>query len=63
MFGLTDGAVKSLEKVAVNPIGDGAAVLLRRRFGELAAGYDGQVTVGVSGGEVFSVTSSLARSR
>jgi extracellular elastinolytic metalloproteinase len=60
LFGLTPRAVESLEKVAVNPIGDGAAVLLRQRFGDLPAGHDGLVTVGVSGGKVLSVTSSLA---
>lgn len=61
LFGLTEEAVQSLEKVAVNPIGDGAAVLLRQRFGDLPAGHDGLVALGVSGGKVLSVTSSLAR--
>ncbi|XRQ04487.1 M36 family metallopeptidase, partial [Actinomadura welshii] len=61
LFGLDAGAVAALEKVAVNPIGDGAAVLLRQRFGELPAGHDGMVAVGVRGDEVVSVTSTLAR--
>ncbi|MGH3391193.1 MAG: M36 family metallopeptidase, partial [Actinomadura sp.] len=61
LFGLTADAVQSLEKVAVNPIGDGAAVLLRQRFGDLPAGHDGLVAVGVTDGTVFSVSSSLAR--
>ncbi|TDB94420.1 M36 family metallopeptidase [Actinomadura sp. 7K534] len=61
LFGLDAPAVTALEKVAVNPIGDGAAVLLRQRFGDLPAGHDGLVAVGVRGDEVVSVTSSLSR--
>ncbi|WP_240809948.1 M36 family metallopeptidase [Actinomadura sp. WMMA1423] len=61
LFGLDAAAVGALEKVAVNPIGDGAAVLLRQRFGTLPAGYDGLVAVGVSGGKVVSATSTLSR--
>lgn len=51
----------ALETVAVNPIGAGAAVLLRQRFGDLPAGVDGLVAIGVSGGQVRHVTSSLSR--
>ncbi|TDC97223.1 peptidase M36 [Actinomadura sp. 7K507] len=61
LFGLDAAAVAGLEKVAVNPIGEGAAVLLRQRFGDLPAGHDGLVAVGVTGGEVVSVTSTLSR--
>ncbi|TDD80687.1 peptidase M36 [Actinomadura darangshiensis] len=61
LFGLDAAAVGALEKVAVNPIGDGAAVLLRQRFGDLPAGYDGLVALGVTGGEVVSVSSTLSR--
>ncbi|MEZ7126967.1 M36 family metallopeptidase [Nonomuraea sp. AD125B] len=61
VFGLSAEAVDALEKVAVNPIGDGAAVLLRQRFGGLPAGVDGLVAVGVVNGAVRSVTSSLSR--
>ncbi|WP_225993735.1 M36 family metallopeptidase [Actinomadura rudentiformis] len=61
LFGLSEQSVAALERVAVNPIGKGAAVLLRQRFGNLQAGYDGQVAVGVVGGKVVSVSSTLAR--
>lgn len=61
LFGLDAAAVTALEQVAVNPIGDGAAVLLRQRFGALPAGYDGLVAIGVSGTKVVSVTSTLSR--
>ncbi|GAA3533887.1 hypothetical protein GCM10022419_011510 [Nonomuraea rosea] len=61
VFGLTDESVDALEKVAVNPIGSGHAVLLRQRFGDLPAGVDGLVAVGVAGGQVRHVTSSLSR--
>ncbi|MEV0823065.1 M36 family metallopeptidase [Nonomuraea rubra] len=61
VFGLTAEAVDALETVAVNPIGAGAAVLLRQRFGDLPSGVDGLVAIGVSGGQVRHVTSSLSR--
>ncbi|MGW0810190.1 M36 family metallopeptidase [Nonomuraea sp. NPDC002799] len=61
VFGLPAGAVDALEKVAVNPIGAGHAVLLRQRFGGLPAGVDGLVAIGVLDGTVRHVTSSLSR--
>ncbi|GLY81650.1 M36 family metallopeptidase [Actinoallomurus iriomotensis] len=60
MLGLTQKAVDSLEVVAVNPIGAGSAVLFRERFGSLPAGYDGLAAVGVAGGKVYLVSSTLA---
>ncbi|MFI6453857.1 M36 family metallopeptidase [Streptosporangium amethystogenes] len=62
LFGLSGEAVDALEKIAVNPIGGGYAVLLRQRFGDLPAGVDGQVVVGVKDGKVLHVTSTLSRS-
>jgi extracellular elastinolytic metalloproteinase len=61
LFGLDDKAVASLERLEVSPIGAGSAVLLRQRFGDLPAGYDGLVAVLVSGGSVVRVTSSMSR--
>ncbi|GAA3116372.1 M36 family metallopeptidase [Streptosporangium carneum] len=61
LFGLSAAEVDALEKVAVNPIGSGHAVLLRQRFGGLPAGVDGLVAVGVVGGRVEYVSSSLSR--
>ena len=61
VFGQTGASVNALETVAVNPIGKGAAVLLRQRFGGLPAGYDGQVSIGVVDGKVVHATSTLAR--
>ena len=61
VLGLTESGAAALEVVGVNPIGDGAAVLFRQRFGDLVAGYDGLLAVGVRGGEVWHVTSSLAQ--
>ncbi len=58
-FGLSAAAIDGLELVAVNPLGDGAAVLLRQRFGDLRAGVDGLVTVAVRDGEAQFVSSSL----
>ncbi|SDH50907.1 Peptidase propeptide and YPEB domain-containing protein [Sinosporangium album] len=61
LFGLPAAAVDALEKIAVNPIGAGHAVMLRQRFGTLPAGQDGTVTVGLADGKVFHVTSTLSR--
>ena len=44
------------------PMGQGAAVLFRQRFGGLHAGVDGLLAVGVRDGAVYYVSSSLARS-
>ncbi|GII90846.1 M36 family metallopeptidase [Sinosporangium siamense] len=61
LFGLPAAAVDALEKVAVNPIGQGHAVMLRQRFGDLPAGHDGTVTLGVVDGKIIHVTSTLSR--
>ncbi|GHE42950.1 hypothetical protein GCM10017673_51530 [Streptosporangium violaceochromogenes] len=62
LFGLSPDAVDALERVAVNPVGKGHAVLLRQRFGDLPPGVDGQVAIGVTGGKAVHVTSTLSRS-
>ena len=61
LFGLSQPQVDSLELVAANPIGQGAAVLLRQRFGDLRTAQDGLVSIGVVDGTVVSATSSLTR--
>ncbi|GAA1029076.1 hypothetical protein GCM10009557_16290 [Virgisporangium ochraceum] len=61
LFGLDGAAVSTMETLLVRPIGTGALVLLRQRFGTLAAGHDGQVAVLVNNGTVVRVTSSLSR--
>ncbi|MEU8298518.1 M36 family metallopeptidase [Micromonospora sp. NPDC048909] len=61
LFGLDAAAVAEMERVLVRPIGSGAVVTLRQRFGDLPAGHDGLVTVALTGGKVISVSSSLAR--
>ena len=52
--------VADLELVASNPIGDGRAVLFRQRFGGLPSGHDGLVALGVAGGKLAYVSSTLA---
>ena len=61
LFGLSQEQVDALEVVTVNPLGKGAAVLLRQVFGDLRTAHDGLVSVGVVDGSVVSVTSSLTR--
>src|ERR671910_757032 len=61
VLGLTTRAANSLQVVTVAPMGDGAAVLLQQQFGNLVAGYDGLLVIGVGDGMVFHVSGSLAR--
>jgi len=61
LFGLTAEQVAKLEVLRVSPVGAGHAVLLRQRFGDLAAGIDGTVGVAVAGGKVAHAWSSLTR--
>ena len=60
VLGLTESGAAALELLAVAPMGEGAAVLFRQRFGDLAAGVDGMLSVGVRDGAVWYVSSSLA---
>jgi hypothetical protein len=61
LFGLDEAAVSTMDTLLVKPIGTGAVVLLRQRYGNLPAGHDGQVAVLVNNGAVVRVTSSLSR--
>jgi hypothetical protein len=60
VLGLTDRAVASLQPLTVAPLGRGAAVIFRQTFGDLVAGYDGILVVGIRDGSVWYVSSSLA---
>ena len=61
LLGLTDEAAAALQVLTVAPMGEGAAVIFRQTFGDLVAGYDGLLVVGVREGAVWHVSSSLAR--
>ncbi|MGH8825459.1 MAG: M36 family metallopeptidase, partial [Jiangellaceae bacterium] len=61
LLGLTQRGAAALDVVTVAPMGEGAAVLFRQRFGGLEAGRDGLLAVGVRDGAVWHVSSSLAR--
>lgn len=61
VLGLTQRGTDALEVLTVAPIGNGAAVLFRQRFGDLIAGRDGLLSVGVRDGKVWYLSSSLAR--
>jgi extracellular elastinolytic metalloproteinase len=65
LFRLSAADVDALQLVndAKLVASDGHAVLFRQRFGDLAAGHDGMITVGVSGGRVAYVSSSAAGSQ
>ena len=52
LFGLDEKPVAAMERLLVRPIGTGAVVLLRQRFGDLPAGHDGLVGVLVNNGAV-----------
>jgi extracellular elastinolytic metalloproteinase len=59
-LGLTQRAAESLEQLTVQPLGKGAVVIYRQRFGDLDAGYDGMLSVAVRNGAVRHVSSSLS---
>jgi hypothetical protein len=61
VLGLTDRGADALELLTSAPIGEGAAVIFRQRFGDLVAGRDGLLSVSVRDGKVWYVSSSLAR--
>jgi len=61
LYGLSDQGLGALEKVSVTPVGKGAIVILRQRFGTLPSGYDGLVSIAALNGSVIYVSSSLAR--
>jgi extracellular elastinolytic metalloproteinase len=65
LFRLSSADVDALELVNDAKLvgSDGHAVLFRQRFGGLAAGHDGMITVGVTGGRVAYVSSSAAGSQ
>ena len=61
LFGLDAQAVAAMDTVLVHPMGKGAVVQLRQRFGDLVAGHDGLAAILVSDGSVLHVSSSLSR--
>ncbi|HKE74640.1 MAG TPA: M36 family metallopeptidase, partial [Acidimicrobiales bacterium] len=61
LLGLTPRAAKALDVVTVAPMGEGSAVVLRQRFGNLVAGFDGLLVLGVRDGTVAYASGSLAR--
>jgi len=61
VLGLTERGAAALEVLTVAPMGQGSVVLMRQRFGDLAAAVDGIAAVGVRDGSVWYVSSSLAR--
>src|SRR5262245_41351718 len=60
LFGLSEQSVTDLELIYSAPLGVGRAVLFRQRFGDLPAGHDGLLTVGVRGDSVVFVSSTIA---
>lgn len=61
VLGLTERGADALDLLTSAPLGEGAAVVFRQRFGDLPAGHDGLLSVGVRDGQVWYVSSSLAR--
>ena len=61
VLGLTARAAAALDVLTVRTMGSGAVVVFRQRFGTLTAGRDGLLSVGIRAGQVWYVSSSLAR--
>ncbi len=60
LFSLSEQGVADLELIYSAPIGSGHSILFRQRFGDLTAGHDGLLAVGVRDGKVVYVSSSIA---
>lgn len=61
LFGLSATAVNDMDVVANVPLGPGRAVILRQRFGDMPAAFDGMVSLGIRGDQVIYATSTLSR--
>jgi extracellular elastinolytic metalloproteinase len=61
VLGITTAAAESLEVLTTQKLGEGSIVLLRQKFGDLEAGRDGLLSVGLRDGKVWYVSSTLAR--
>src|SRR5215510_10401046 len=61
LLGLTKSTADSLRLLTVAPMGEGAAVLFRQRYGSLNPGVDGLLAIGVRHGAAYYVSSSLTR--
>ncbi|GIE82168.1 hypothetical protein Aph02nite_81180 [Actinoplanes philippinensis] len=61
VLGITAAAAASLEVLTTQKVGEGSIVLLRQKFGDLEAGRDGLLSVGLRDGKAWYVSSSLAR--
>ncbi|GAA1646489.1 M36 family metallopeptidase [Actinoplanes couchii] len=61
VLGITAAAAESLEVLTTRKAGEGSIVLLRQKFGDLEAGRDGLLSVGIRDGKAWYVSSSLAR--
>ena len=60
LFRLSEQSVADLELIYDVPLGAGRAVLFRQRFGSLPTGHDGLLALGVVGGKLAYVSSSIA---
>lgn len=60
VFGLAQDAVDSMEVLVNRPMGQGAYVLLRQRFGDVPSVLDGLAAFGVRDGAVVYLSSTLS---
>ncbi|SDS34543.1 M36 family metallopeptidase [Actinoplanes derwentensis] len=61
VLGITAAAAESLQVLTTQKAGEGSIVLFRQKFGDLEAGRDGLLSVGIRDGKVWYLSSSLAR--
>lgn len=59
LYKLSAATIEAMDVLVSRPMGKGSIVVLRQRFGGLPAGSDGLATLGISGGKVVYVSSSL----
>src|SRR5262249_39040805 len=62
-FGVSDTSINDMDVLVSRPMGDGAYVMLRQRFGDVPATLDGLAAFGIRDGAVVFMTSSMSPDR
>jgi extracellular elastinolytic metalloproteinase len=62
-FGVSDSSINDMDVLVNRPMGDGAYVMLRQRFGGVPATLDGLAAFGIRDGAVVFMTSTMSPDR
>jgi hypothetical protein len=62
-FGVSDQSINAMDVLVSRPMGDGAYVMLRQRFGGMPSAFDGLAAFGIRDGAVTFMTSTMSPDR